>query len=569
MDSSIAAEVRTCKWCQADFTVTSAQRTLLNKMAPTLLGKRISIPLPTLCPECRNQRRLSHKNDCILYARPCSLTGKRILSIYNPEAPFPVYDSEVWLSDKWDPLSYGREFDFSRPFFPQYKELLDVVPRRNLYASNCENCDTCSQLLNCRDCYLITNAAGNERCMYMYRVLDCTDCVDGFVCFGNELCYECIDTTNSYDCRYCSSITHCSESLFLENCRSCQHCFMCSGLRNQSYCYKNKKVTPQEYAEILARYNLGSFSVINQLHQEYSDFLSEMPQLFATLLRTEEVTGDNISEAKRCERVFDGGKLEDVHNCHFVNECTDTGDVNIGWQQTLHYESITVGASSSDVAFCADVWPTVSHLYYCTYSQEGVRHCFGSTGLRRKEYCILNKQYSPAEYEKLAARIIEHMRTTGEWGEFFPPGLLGTGYQESIAMCYYPLKKEEALSRGFLWSSYQAPAPSVTKVLDSSVLPDSITEVSSDITDCGEACAKTGRLFRIVGKDLEFYRKHSIPLPRHHPHERHLNRIASRNPRRLWETACNLCNVALSTSCDPAGKRPILCQSCFEERMYG
>jgi hypothetical protein len=34
------------------------------------------------------------------------------------------------------------------------------------------------------------------------------------------------------------------------------------------------------------------------------------------------------------------------------------------------------------------------------------------------------------------------MQTTGEWGEFFDPSLSPFGYNETVAMEYFPLKKE-------------------------------------------------------------------------------------------------------------------------------
>lgn len=40
----------------------------------------------------------------------------------------PVYSDEYWNSDKWDPMEYGRDYDFSRPFFEQIRELYNIVP---------------------------------------------------------------------------------------------------------------------------------------------------------------------------------------------------------------------------------------------------------------------------------------------------------------------------------------------------------------------------------------------------------------------------------------------------------
>jgi hypothetical protein len=74
--------------------------------------KKYLIPPPTLCPDCRQQRRLSFRNERKLYKRKCDATGADIVSIYSPDKPFIVYHQDYWWSDKWDPMSYEREVDF-------------------------------------------------------------------------------------------------------------------------------------------------------------------------------------------------------------------------------------------------------------------------------------------------------------------------------------------------------------------------------------------------------------------------------------------------------------------------
>jgi hypothetical protein len=66
--------------------------------------------------------------------------------------------------------------------------------------------------------------------------------------------------------------------------------------------------------------------------------------------------------------------------------------------------------------------PYGESIYYsnfCSYCN----HLFACEGLRNQSYCILNKQYEKAEYEKEVAKIIEHMQKTGERGNFFHPSL--------------------------------------------------------------------------------------------------------------------------------------------------
>ena len=39
---------------------------------------------------------------------------------------------------------YGREYDFSKPFFQQWKELRDVVPLQTMSNANAVNSDYCN-----------------------------------------------------------------------------------------------------------------------------------------------------------------------------------------------------------------------------------------------------------------------------------------------------------------------------------------------------------------------------------------------------------------------------------------
>jgi len=72
---------------------------------------------------------------------------------------------------------------------------------------------------------------------------------------------------------------------------------------------------------------------------------------------------------------------------------------------------------------------------------------FGCASIRDKQYCILNKQYTREEYEKLVPQIIEKMQADGERGEFLPERISPFGYNETVANEYFPLSKEEAIQK--------------------------------------------------------------------------------------------------------------------------
>jgi len=99
------------------------------KISPTFAGEKFQIPTPTLCPEERQRRRLSFRNERKLYKRTCNYSGKEIISIYSPDKPYKVYDQKIRWSDARDPMDYGRDFDFMKSFTEQFHELMREVPR--------------------------------------------------------------------------------------------------------------------------------------------------------------------------------------------------------------------------------------------------------------------------------------------------------------------------------------------------------------------------------------------------------------------------------------------------------
>ena len=85
-----------------------------------------------LCFDCEHKHRLSFRNERVLYTRRCDATNKTIVSNISSDSPYTVYSSGYWHSDNWDPMSFGKAFDFNRPFFEQYRELNLKVPRLSI-----------------------------------------------------------------------------------------------------------------------------------------------------------------------------------------------------------------------------------------------------------------------------------------------------------------------------------------------------------------------------------------------------------------------------------------------------
>jgi hypothetical protein len=249
-----------------------------------------------------------------------------------------------------------------------------------------------------------------------------------------------------------------------------------------------------------------------------------------------------------------------------AKRCRDSYDLfGYGYDSELLYENTAVGLSvSAAFSFTSS---SISNSYYCLYC-ENAQECFGCISLHRKRYCILNKQYSKEDYERLVPQIIVQMQKTEEWGEFLPVAMSLFGYNETVAQEYCSLRRDEVLERGWKWRDETNEAPQVEKIILGKLLPDSIDDISNDVLNWAIKCEATGRLFRIIKQELRFYRKMRLPVPRIHPDERHRRRMALQNPCKLWSRACAKCGAAIQTTYSPERPEIVYCERCYLETVY-
>ncbi len=160
------------------------------------------------------------------------------------------------------------------------------------------------------------------------------------------------------------------------------------------------------------------------------------------------------------------------------------------------------------------------------------------------------------------------MKKTGEWGEFYPAPISLFGYNKTTAQLYYPLSKEKAVLKGYTWDDYEPTKPQVSKTIEAKDLPDNIKDTPENILDAAISCEITGKLFKITPNELQFYHSQKIPLPRHHPNQRYLNRFNKRNPRKLFPRTCAKCQKNISTTYAPERPDTVYCEKCYLETVY-
>ncbi|MCB0338197.1 MAG: hypothetical protein KDD53_01270 [Bdellovibrionales bacterium] len=549
-----------CKNCGIDFEISIQDAAFYTRMA---------VLRPTHCYLCRMQRRLAYRNERFLYHRKCDLSKKQIISSFSLDKPFPVYDNEVWWSDDWSALSYGRDFDFTRPFFDQFFELRDRVPRLALQQQKpMENSRYCNCASRNRNCYLVFSTNECEDCYYGSWVNNSRNCIDNLNIEHCELCYECVGCVGCYTLLYSRDCIDCSDSYFLRDCLGCRYCFGCSSLVNREYCFFNEQLSESEYKERVAALDLGSRSVIEYLKNEIP--LALGPSIVKSIhgARIENSSGDYLTNCKGALNCFECDSCEDLSYCMCVQNAKSCMDFSYwGGNAELIYESQACGYDIFNLRFCNLCWSGCSDLTYSDHCFAS-KNCFGCVGLKREKYCILNKQYTPEAYSDLSAKIVEHMKETGEWGEFFPVSKSIYAYNETLAYEQIPVLREVVLKKGWTWiDSTQRSQGSY--IGPDVALPENISELDDAVCSKILHCKASNKAYKIIPQELDFYRKLNVPPPELCPDERHLRRLSLRNKRAMWNRECASCNDPIETTYSPDCEEKVYCEPCYRDFVYG
>lgn len=548
------AELKICRYCKAQFDIGAEDSAMYSGM---------DLPLPEICADCRLKHLFSFWSFGRFRKTKSALSGKGIITTLPESYPYPIYERAEWISDAWDALSYGRDYDPEKPFFEQFAALKKEVPHPHQTAVNVVNCDWSDDIWDSRECYLCRAIIDAEYLTYCYRTFTSKNCIDMVYCFESELSYDCLFCFKCYKTRYAFNSRNCIDSMFLYDCRNVQNCFMCWNLRNKEYCIMNEQYTREEYQKKLAEFDTRSFKAVEALKKQFDDLVAR-EAIHRQDFNTQAVncTGNLITECRNCDHCAYIERSENCRNCWRIADSKDIIDLigciaehsGLGVLGDHMYDSIVFG-----------------HCFNCRYSAyisfcEDCENCFGCVGVRNKQYCILNKQYSKEEYEKLVARIKADMKTRGEWGKFFPMELAGFGYNLSLANIMFPAKKEEVQAMGGLWDN--APDQGA-EGMPTDQLPDRIDDVQDSITTQPLICPETGLRYNIAPHELAFYRERGIPLPRLHFDQRILKRFGIlARMMRPREGSCTFCKKdVLHYFPLDLGYQKIACVDCYQQRV--
>ncbi len=535
-------ETRNCKNCSTQFTIEPDDFSFYEK---------IKVPPPTWCPECRFRRRIIWRNERKLFRGKSALTGQNLFTLFPPEAGYILYKNDEWRGG-YDPLAYGQEVDFSRPFLTQLFELDKKVPKPAGSAARMVNSEYSDNASDLKNCYLLFNSNFTEDSAYGNGVDRCRQCFDNSHIQECERCYHSFWLTKCYETHFSSRCEDCTNMWLSKDCRGCSNCFGCVNLRAQKYCIFNEQYSKEEYQAKLKELNLSSWKNLSEAGGKAKEFWLRFPNKFMQGVQNINVSGEFITHSKN---VLDSYLIRSSENLRYTQysqvpsskDCYDSS--LIGCNAELLYESSICGWGASNIKFSWECWDSAANMEYCIYCNTS-SDLFGCAGVQKKQYCILNKQYSKEDYFSIREKIIRHMNEMPylshvanrkspieyKYGEFFPPEFSPFAYTHTISPDHFPLSKDEAQALGFRWADANPTEYHTTK--DAKDIPEKIEDVLPEIIKEILKCEKCGRAYRLIEPELQFLKQLGIPAPRWCVDCRHNDRVSQRNRAVFYDRKC-------------------------------
>ena len=500
------------------------------------------------------------------------------MSMYPEDKDLVVYCPECWWSSKRNGDDYAMDYDLSRPFLEQFRELIKKTPQVGLATSHTTlvNSDYVNDAAYSKDCYLIFWADYCDNVMYSSLLANDKDSADCHIleeselCYGNLNCQKCYRVFFSEDCQNCENV------YFSKNCIGCSNVIGCINLRNQKYMIENTQYTREDYEQKLRELDFSSRKNIENYKKCACAFWATQPHKYMHGYQNKNVTGDYVRESKNSFDMYQVVAAEDCKHCiHISLPATKDAHDYSGWGNNaeLMWDSAICGENVRNLRFCYNCFPNCSDMEYCVHTSSS-HDMFGCTNIKQQQYCILNKPYSKEEFERLRAQIVEDMNAhpyvdaQGRaylYGEFMPPDLSLFGYNESRAQDYFPITEDIAQMRGYHWyhGKVERPAPTMKR----EAIPDRIQEASNDILKEILECSSCGRSYKIISNELELLRRFELPVPNKCPDCRHKERWARMTPPLLWKRMCAKCGKDIQTSYAPERPEIVYCEQCFQAEV--
>jgi len=132
-----------------------------------------------------------------------------------------------------------------------------------------------------------------------------------------------------------------------------------------------------------------------------------------------------------------------------------------------------------------------------------------------------------------------------------------------------PLTKEQALEQGFKWRD-DIPYTTGQENCTYEDLPKNPSEYSDDVfLDKILKCEECSKNYRFISREIIFYKRMNLAIPRKCFNCRHQARMNARHPRVLTETKCVFCDKTTLTTYpkEQHSQYKIYCEECYKREV--
>ena len=445
---------------------------------------------------------------------------------------FPQTERIKWVvshkefeQNKDNLLNQWRMYDFNMGFFENFQALFTSIDFPPTWLSgDCENANFTDQTVSIKNCYLSYVVIRDcENVFYSLSVKEHSiNIFNSFMVRDTcENVYFSKGIIKSFNIFHSKHIVNSSNIWFSTNLIGCSECVLCNNLNSQSYCIENKQYTQEEY------------------FQKKQELLQQKDKFFGRYLQLPD-QGNNIWSSNSSGNY--NIECNDIENGYYNAQIKEWRNIIlIGGKEAGErvYDSFLNTPSETDVYgvfstwFCSNIYNSYqisggANIYYSSFL-ENCSHCLWCIGLKNKEFCIFNRQYSKDDRFTLANQIFQKM--DAEWILWLPfPWHLNPFYFNDTAAYLIDdsFTKEEVTKEWYLRrdEEIKVDVPTNAEIITTKELVnyqrfDDIWEwnINSEILK-KVIRDEMGNYYRIVPMELDFLQKFGLPLPEIHWLER-------------------------------------------------
>jgi len=495
-------------------------------------------------------------------------TGKPILSFIHPASGIKVLPGKEWYQK--DFVSEGRDLNVQEFLFPQLKELQLSVPYladRN--AKEPQNSIAQFSFGDVDSTFVMF--CNSKRCLFSEFSFNIEDSAEILNSANITNCYNVVNSRRLNNCRFIRECFDCLNSYFLFDCRNCEFCFGATNQRNKKYLWFNEQLTKEEWEIRFAEINFHDRRVADKYFGQFEDLIvnhAVWPENFNE--KAEGCVGEYLVGVSR---VYQGFMCADgAHDCYWISGLTGEvfdlafcgGAFNCN---TCYY--VANCERSVNLKFC-DKCIDSQRLEYCLQCIN-CEDCFACVGLRRKRFCILNKQYIEEEYWRKIDELKCAMLERGEYGEFLPAKMAHDTYELGCAEIFYVAPKNFGQlinGKDFLPESAGAVGAELDddeKLHDTSLIPDLLEDMTEERWK-GVAFYDPiqKRRFVFTAAEVDYLKRYGIAPSKHHFITRMWDLYKTSNTGKLEPQECKKCREKITVGYNAKYPiRTVFCKACY------